>query len=158
MRQNEYVEQFHARFKQGDSPSTTNPYVESIHSKLTSQPVKARSPVWLRNEYVEVIDAKLSSKSQIDSCCWEGESAEQWEGQERVCGEASCQAVQYDYVEETHQKLSKDQDNKSMDVKQVCTLKYCSLVWEWEYLNMYMCTFVSWVLYRQTVMLCTCFH
>ena len=60
--QNEYVEQFHARFKQGDSPTTTNPYVESIHSKLASQPVKARSPVRLRNEYVEMIDAKLSSK------------------------------------------------------------------------------------------------
>ena len=60
--QNEYVERFHARFKQGDSPTTTNPYVESIHSKLTSQPVKARSPVRLRNEYVEMIDAKLSSK------------------------------------------------------------------------------------------------
>ena len=60
--QNEYVEQFHAQFKQGDSPTSTNPYVESIHSKLASQPVKARSPVRLRNEYVEMIDAKLSSK------------------------------------------------------------------------------------------------
>ena len=90
--QNEYVEQFQARFKQGDSPTTTNPYVESIHSKLTSQPVKARSPVRLRNEYVEVIDAKLSSKRKTPAA---GKVKVQTSGKDKN-----------EYVEKLHAKLS----------------------------------------------------
>ena len=90
--QNEYVEQFHARFKQGDSPTTTNPYVESIHSKLTSQPVKARSPVRLQNEYVGVIDAKLSSKRKTPAA---GKGKVQTSGKDKN-----------EYVEKLHAKLS----------------------------------------------------
>ena len=77
----------------GSSRETLQPpYVESIHSKLTSQPVKARSPVRLRNEYVEMIDAKLSSKRKTHAAA---KVKVQTSGKDKN-----------EYVEKLHAKLS----------------------------------------------------